>query len=84
VQASGCGVVVKPDASSIQAGLDALLQCREDWPAMGLRGRQQAIAQLPWQRIAQQARSHYQALMAPDANVTPLPLGDRALAKTVA
>jgi glycosyltransferase involved in cell wall biosynthesis len=84
VQASGCGVVVKPDAPSIQAGLDALLACRAEWPAMGLRGRQQAIEQLPWQRIAQQARSHYQALMAPDANVTPLPLGDRALAKTVA
>jgi glycosyltransferase involved in cell wall biosynthesis len=84
VQASGCGVVVKSDAAAIQAGLDALLRCQEDWPAMGLRGRQQAIAQLPWQRIAQQARSHYQALMAPDAGLIPLPLSDRTLAKTVA
>jgi glycosyltransferase involved in cell wall biosynthesis len=63
VQASGCGVVVQPNVESIQAGLNWLLQCRDDWPEMGLRGRQQAIDHLPWSQIAQQVRPKYHALI---------------------
>ncbi len=63
VRASGCGVVVKPTVAGIRAGLNRLLACREDWPAMGLRGREQAIAQLSWPRIAAQACPQYQAII---------------------
>jgi glycosyltransferase involved in cell wall biosynthesis len=63
VRASGCGVVVKPTVAGIRVGLNRLLACREDWPAMGLRGRQRAIEQLPWPQIAAQARPHYQAII---------------------
>jgi glycosyltransferase involved in cell wall biosynthesis len=63
VRASGCGVVVKPTVVGIWAGLHQLLASRDDWPAMGLRGRQQAIEQLPWPQIAAQARPHYQAII---------------------
>jgi glycosyltransferase involved in cell wall biosynthesis len=69
VRDSGCGVVVKPNPAAIQAGLNQLLQCRDEWPAMGLRGRQQAIDHLPWSQIAQQVRPQYQALIAPPRSV---------------
>jgi glycosyltransferase involved in cell wall biosynthesis len=75
VLASRCGVVVKPNPEAIQAGLNWLLQCRDEWPAMGWRGQQQAIAHLPWRQIAQQARPQYQALIdAAHGTTAPLPL----------
>jgi glycosyltransferase involved in cell wall biosynthesis len=78
VLASRCGVVVKPNPESIQAGLNWLLQCRDEWPAMGWRGQQQAIAHLPWRQIAQQARPQYHALIdAAHAPTAPLPLVPR-------
>jgi glycosyltransferase involved in cell wall biosynthesis len=64
VRASGCGIVVKPTVQSIQAGLQSLLQRRDEWAAMGGRGRQYALEHLPWRKIAQQALPQYLALMA--------------------
>jgi glycosyltransferase involved in cell wall biosynthesis len=63
VRASGCGVVVEPTVAGIRAGLNQLLARREDWPAMGLRGRQQAIDHLQWSQIAAQAQPQYQAII---------------------
>jgi glycosyltransferase involved in cell wall biosynthesis len=78
VLASRCGVVVKPNPEAIRAGLHALLQCRDQWPAMGRRGQEQAIAHLPWQQIAQQAIPQYHALIdAARATTTQLPLVPR-------
>jgi glycosyltransferase involved in cell wall biosynthesis len=63
VRASGCGVVVKPTVAAIRMGLHQLLVDRDDWPAMGLRGRQQAIDHLTWAQIAAQVRPQYQAMI---------------------
>jgi glycosyltransferase involved in cell wall biosynthesis len=63
VRASGCGVVVKPDVESIQTGLQWLLQRRDEWPDMGMRGYHYACAKLSWRRIAQQALTSYQRLI---------------------
>ncbi len=84
VLASRCGVVVKPNPEAIRAGLNWLLQCRDEWPAMGQRGQAQAMAHLPWQQIAQQAMPQYHALIdaAHSTTTTQLPLGtsDRQVA----
>jgi glycosyltransferase involved in cell wall biosynthesis len=63
VEASGCGVVVKPDYLSIQSGFRWLLTCRSEWAMMGQRGRDYALEHLDWTKIAAQARSDYEGLM---------------------
>ena len=60
---SGCGITVKCDAYSIQAGLEWLLTRRSHWKEMGLRGRDYAIKQLSWNTIAQKAIVDYEQLM---------------------
>jgi glycosyltransferase involved in cell wall biosynthesis len=84
VLASRCGIVVKPNPEAIRAGLNWLLQRRDQWPAMGRRGQEQAIAHLPWQQIAQQATPQYHALIdaARTTITTQLPLvpSDRQVA----
>jgi glycosyltransferase involved in cell wall biosynthesis len=59
VAASQCGLVVEPTIAGVQAGIEQLLQCRDQWPAMGQRGRDYAIRHLNWQTIARQAIAHY-------------------------
>jgi glycosyltransferase involved in cell wall biosynthesis len=71
VRASGCGIIVKPDAQSIQAGLDWLLRHRDRWPAMGDRGQRYAMAHLSWRKIAQQALPQYQSLAGRPLVATP-------------
>ncbi|MBE9030578.1 glycosyltransferase [filamentous cyanobacterium LEGE 11480] len=66
IRASGCGIVVKPNAESIHAGLVELLNCRHQWASMGLRGREYAIQHLSWQQIALAARQTY-------STFTPIP-----------
>ncbi|MCY7278520.1 MAG: glycosyltransferase, partial [Phormidesmis sp. CAN_BIN44] len=63
VQASGCGVVVKPDVSAIRVGLVDLLERRSQWQEMGLRGRRYVLEQLSWKTIAANALKHYQPLL---------------------
>lgn len=62
VQASGCGVVVKPEVSAIRAGLLELLERRSQWQEMGLRGRHYVLEQLSWNTIAADALKQYQQL----------------------
>ena len=62
VEACGCGVVVKPDVASVQAGLEKLLQLRPKWKEMGLRGRRHVLTHLRHDRIAADALAHYQSL----------------------
>jgi glycosyltransferase involved in cell wall biosynthesis len=62
VQASGCGVVVKPEANAISAGFQELLQRRSEWKTMGLQGREYVLEKLDWQNIAAQALEQYQRL----------------------
>ncbi|MBD2327261.1 glycosyltransferase [Alkalinema sp. FACHB-956] len=62
VQASGCGVVVQATAESIAQGMTKLWNCRDRWPEMGLKGRQYALDNLRWDKIAQQALQQYSRL----------------------
>ncbi|MFM2432373.1 MAG: hypothetical protein RLZZ511_3587 [Cyanobacteriota bacterium] len=62
VEASGGGIVVSPDAQSIQAGLQFLFKSREQWSEMGQNGRQYAIDNLSWPTIAQTALAAYREL----------------------
>ncbi|MBW4686416.1 MAG: glycosyltransferase [Komarekiella atlantica HA4396-MV6] len=63
VQASGCGVVVKPDVLSIKEGLVKLLKSRPNWQEMGLRGRRYALEHLQWNQIAGNALEDYKTLI---------------------
>lgn len=60
---SGCGIAVKSDAYSVQAGLEWLLTRRSHWKEMGLRGRDYAMKQLSWHTIARKAIVDYEQLM---------------------
>ena len=60
---SGCGIAVRSDAYSVQAGLEWLLTRRSHWKEMGLRGREYAMKQLSWHTIAQKALVDYEQLM---------------------
>ncbi len=62
VVASGCGVTVPPTVEGVRQGLTQLLDCRSQWAAMGLRGRDYALKNLQWGVIARQALTHYQRL----------------------
>ncbi|MCW5605921.1 MAG: glycosyltransferase, partial [Burkholderiales bacterium] len=63
VQASGCGVVVRPTVTDIAAGLDALIQRRAQWRDMGLSGRRHALENLQWKSIAAAALEQYQQVL---------------------
>jgi glycosyltransferase involved in cell wall biosynthesis len=63
IKASGCGVVVAPEVSSIKAGILELLERRSDWQEMGLRGRQYALEHLHWNNIAASVLEQYRQLM---------------------
>ncbi|MGD1930941.1 MAG: glycosyltransferase [Leptolyngbyaceae cyanobacterium] len=64
IKASDCGVVVQPAVASIKAGLEQLLQRRDDWVEMGDRGRRYVLEELCWKTIATTALTHYQTLVA--------------------
>jgi glycosyltransferase involved in cell wall biosynthesis len=59
VQASDCGVVVKPEPQAIKSGILSLLARRSQWKEMGLRGRQYILENLHWQKIAARAIEEY-------------------------
>jgi glycosyltransferase involved in cell wall biosynthesis len=61
VAKSRCGIVIPPTVAGVKAGLRELLQRRDEWAEMGLRGREYALAQLSWTTVAQQTLSLYQS-----------------------
>ncbi len=63
VQASGCGITVSPEVSSIEGGLLKLLNCRAGWKDMGLSGRHYVLQHLDWDKIAASALEHYRHLI---------------------
>lgn len=63
VKASGCGIVVALEVSSIKAGLMELLQRRSEWKDMGLSGRRYALKHLDWKSIAPNALEQYRQLV---------------------
>jgi glycosyltransferase involved in cell wall biosynthesis len=62
VRAAGCGVVIEPNVDAIRAGLNQLLAERPRWKKMGLAGREYAMKNLEWGRIARQAIEDYRKL----------------------
>jgi glycosyltransferase involved in cell wall biosynthesis len=60
VVASDCGLVVQPTVDSIVSALRQLLDCRDRWPDMGRSGRNYALNELQWKKIAQSALMYYQ------------------------
>jgi glycosyltransferase involved in cell wall biosynthesis len=63
VRVGGCGVVVRPTAAGIEAGLGALLRRRAEWREMGMKGRSYALANLQWKSIAAAALDQYERLL---------------------
>jgi glycosyltransferase involved in cell wall biosynthesis len=63
VRASDCGVVVRPSVTGIEAGLLNVMRRRRKWREMGLRGRQYALDNLQWKRIAADVLKNYERLM---------------------
>lgn len=63
VQASGCGVVVRPEADAIEQGLAELARRRAEWQDMGRRGREYALRNLNWNAIARAALERYGTLV---------------------
>lgn len=62
VKASGCGVAVRPEISSIRNGLHSLIEQRGAWEQMGRAGRRYALEHLNWQQIAATALQQYATL----------------------
>jgi glycosyltransferase involved in cell wall biosynthesis len=62
VAACGCGVLIPATVAGVERGIQQLLQCREQWAAMGARGRDYALAHLTWTTVAQQALPRYHQL----------------------
>jgi len=62
VKASNCGIVVKPEVTSIKSGFLELLERRSEWKEMGLRGRQYVLENLDWKTIALQALKQYKQI----------------------
>jgi glycosyltransferase involved in cell wall biosynthesis len=60
VAASGCGRLIEPTIAGVRSGLQQLFDCRDEWAAMGQRGREYALTHLTWSRVAQQALPFYQ------------------------
>jgi glycosyltransferase involved in cell wall biosynthesis len=60
VEAVGCGVVVKPEKESVKAGFRRLMEMRSQWKAMGLAGRNHALAYFRWDRIAGELLAWYE------------------------
>ncbi len=63
VRASDCGVVVEPTVASVRQGLLQLFDRRSQWPKMGLRGRQYAMANLRWKNIADKVAADYRNIL---------------------
>jgi glycosyltransferase involved in cell wall biosynthesis len=62
VREAGCGVVVTPDVESVKAGFHCLMEQRARWKEMGMAGRQYALTNFRWDRIAANLMTHYARL----------------------
>lgn len=71
VLSAGNGVVTAPDAAQVKNGLLELLAMRPRWREMGLRGREYALRELRWERIAAVALKSYERLLSPVPQATP-------------
>jgi len=60
---SGCGAVVTPEVDAIHGGLLALIQKRDEWRELGLRGRACAAESLSWNAIANRTLTQYRHLL---------------------
>lgn len=61
VVASESGRIVQPTVDSIVSALSQLLECRDRWPDMGRSGRNYALNELQWKKIAESALHSYRS-----------------------
>jgi len=59
VRAARCGVVVDSKVNSIRGGIREMLACKDQWAAMGQRGREYVMAKLKWETIAEDSLKAY-------------------------
>ena len=59
VRASGCGIVIEPKVEAIRNAVSALINSRDKWKEMGLAGREYALKNFQWDRIAEDALRQY-------------------------
>ena len=55
VREANCGYLVEPNPASICGGLVRAIETRDQWPAMGQRGKAFAYEHLTWSKVAQDA-----------------------------
>jgi len=63
VEKARCGWIVQPDARSICDGLVRAARSRHEWRDIGRRGKDFAYANLTWDKVAEDASSHYERLL---------------------
>ena len=63
VRRAEAGVVVDSTVDSIRAGIQSLIAQRNNWRAIGLRGRKYVLENLDWKRIARNAVPAYERLL---------------------
>lgn len=56
---NGCGIVVDPTAADLDRAVRYLLEHRHRWQAMGRRGREYALENLNWNRLAKRTLTQY-------------------------
>jgi glycosyltransferase involved in cell wall biosynthesis len=59
VSISGCGVIVEPNVFSAIEGFKSLIENRDLWRDMGIKGRAYALNTLNWNEIAKCALVEY-------------------------
>ena len=59
VRASGCGLVIEPNVKAIRDAVLDLINRRDKWKEMGLAGREYALKNFQWDRIAEDALRQY-------------------------
>jgi glycosyltransferase involved in cell wall biosynthesis len=63
VEKARCGWTVQPNARSICDGLVRAARSRHEWRDIGRRGKDFAYANLTWDKVAEDASSHYERLL---------------------
>jgi glycosyltransferase involved in cell wall biosynthesis len=63
VEAAQCGYLVQPNCASIWEGLMRAFQTRDQWQAMGRRGKEFAYQHLTWDKAGERAICCYEGIM---------------------
>lgn len=73
VRAAGCGYVISADVQTIKRGMLRMLSQRAHWQEMGMAGREYALRELRWERIAAKTLDSYRQMLRTPAAPTATP-----------